>query len=70
MAASLISLRVVAILFGPGSRLYYGREGNTLVILLSGGGELMSDAIGSFGKIAAILSRGPLGIIALFIVLV
>ena len=30
----------------------------------------MSDAIGSFGKIAAILSRGPLGIIALFIVLV
>ena len=32
MATSLISLRVVAILFGPGSRLYYGREGNTLVI--------------------------------------
>ena len=26
----------------------------------------MSEAIGSFGKIAAILSRGPLGIIALF----
>ena len=30
----------------------------------------MSDTIGSFGKIAAILSRGLLGIIALFIVLV
>ena len=30
----------------------------------------MSDTIGSFGKIAAILSRGPLGILALFIVLV
>ena len=29
----------------------------------------MSDSIESFGKIAAILSRGPLGIIALFIVL-
>ena len=52
MATNLISLRVVAILseedpaleregtairFGPGYRLYYGREGNTLVILLSGG---------------------------------
>ncbi len=37
MATSLISLRVVAILFGPGYRLYYGREGNTLVILLGGG---------------------------------
>ena len=23
--------------FGPGYRLYYGREGNTLVILLGGG---------------------------------
>ena len=30
--------------FGPGYRVYYGREGRTLIILLGGGGKRRQDA--------------------------
>lgn len=38
--------------FGPGYRVYYGREGRTLIILLSGGSKRRQDA-----DIAAAIAR-------------